>query len=74
MTDDNTTTSQGTIHAMLTRIIDVRSKGIPTIRATTRTKLILKGINPDNFNADTPDDPRIIENLAAIAKDFGVSI
>ena len=64
----------GTISKMINAIIEQRSKGNPTIKVTTRTKLILKGFNPDNFNASSPDDPAIIETLQAVATAFGVTL
>lgn len=38
----------------------------------TKAKLILKGLNPDKFDANSPDDPEIIEKLYNIAKQFNV--
>ena len=40
--------------------------------STTRTKLILKGINPNKFTKDSPDDPVVLEKLKDIAEAFGV--
>ena len=41
---------------------------------TTRTKLILKGINPDKFTAASEDDPVMIQKAMAVAKDMGVRL
>ena len=60
----------GKINQMISGIIETRSKGNPTIEATTRTKLILKGINPDKFTPSSDDDPIIIEKIEQIGKKF----
>jgi hypothetical protein len=58
---------------METLIAEV-SKSNPILASTTRTKLILKGINPNKFTQDSPDDPVILEKLKDIAEAFGVKL
>jgi hypothetical protein len=53
----------GKIRALIDEIIERRGKGDRVRIATTRTKLFLKGINPDRYNASSPDDPDIIRKL-----------
>jgi hypothetical protein len=64
----------GKIKNMVNQIIDLRSKGSPAIAATTRTKLILKGINLDSYTETSDDDPNVINRLRQIATEFGVNI
>jgi len=64
----------GQIRKLLDTIIEKRSKGNPTIALTTKTKLIFKGFDADNFNAGSPDDPAAIEKIKAIAVDLGVRL
>ena len=64
----------GTIKSMIDAITAQRSKGNPTIALTTRTKFILKGVNPDRFNATSPDDPAVIEKIRAIGAQMGISV
>jgi hypothetical protein len=64
----------GQISTMINEIINQRSKGNASIAETTKTKLILKGIDPSKFNASSPDDPAVMEKLKQIAKTFNVSI
>ena len=64
----------GNIRQMIDSIIDKRSKGNPTIALTTRTKFILKGVNPDRFNPQSVDDPAILAKVRAIATEMGVSV
>jgi hypothetical protein len=64
----------GSIKSMINVIIDERAHGNPTLLLTTRTKLILKGFNPDRYNETTPDDPLAMEKLSAIAREMGVNL
>ncbi len=64
----------GKINSMINAIVEGKSKGNSIIASSTRTKIILKGINVSNYNANSPDDPAIIEKLKVIAKEFGVTI
>ncbi|MCA1064376.1 hypothetical protein QTG56_22415 (plasmid) [Rossellomorea sp. AcN35-11] len=64
----------GKAKAIIDKIIQDRSKGNPTLEKTTRTKLTLKGINPDKFTSSTPDDPAVITKLESLAKELGVVI
>jgi hypothetical protein len=40
----------------------------------TKTKLILKGLNPDKFTAATPDDPAIISKVIEVSREMGVRL
>jgi len=62
----------GKIKYMINAIIEKRSNGNPTIVNTTRAKLRLKGISPDEYNSLSEDDPVIIEKLNILAKEFGI--
>ena len=64
----------GEIKRLLDLIIEQRSRGSETIRQTTRVKLMLKGVPPDRYNQDSPDDPEIIARLKTIASEMGVEI
>ena len=64
----------GQIKRMLDCIIEQRSKGNRTIATTTRTKLVLKGVNPDQFTANSADDTAIIAKVQAIAVEFGLTV
>ncbi|HUI82349.1 MAG TPA: hypothetical protein VLY24_30710 [Bryobacteraceae bacterium] len=64
----------GHIKQMIDSIIEQRSKGNATLALTTKTKLVLKGLNPDRFNAGSPDDPAGIAKVQAIAAELGVRV
>ena len=64
----------GQIKRVIDVIIERRAKGNPTLVLTTRTKLVLKGVNPDRFTESSPDDPAVMTKLSAIAADLGVRL
>jgi len=59
---------------MIETIIEKRAKGNPTVALTTKTKFILKGLNPGAFTASTPDDPAVIAKVKAIGAELGVNL
>lgn len=64
----------GQIEKMINLIVAQKSKGNAIIASSVRTKMILKGINVDKYNSLSPDDPKVIQGLREIAKEFGVTI
>lgn len=64
----------GQIKMMIDTIIAKRSKGNSTVALTTKTKFILKGVNPDRFTSTSPDDPAVIAKVKAIGIEMGVSV
>jgi hypothetical protein len=62
----------GKIKRQIDAIIIAVSKNNQTLINITKTKLVLKGLNPDKFNDQSPDDPMILEKLNLIATEFGV--
>lgn len=64
----------GKIKAMCDKIIEARSGGNPAMVKITKTKLVLKGINPDQYTASSPDDPQVMEKLTRFAQELGVKL
>lgn len=64
----------GQIRILIDHIVRERSQGNPILEATTRTKLIIKGIQPDAYDLDSPDDPSVLAKLRAIGEDLGVPV
>ncbi|MGO9481956.1 MAG: hypothetical protein ACLP05_09280 [Candidatus Kryptoniota bacterium] len=64
----------GQVKALIDKIITERSKGNPTIVVTTRTKLILKGIDPDKWDTASPDDFQMISKVRQVAQELGVKL
>ena len=60
----------GKIKQMIDTIIAQRSKQNPMLAGVIKTKLMLKGIDPSKFTAQSDDDPAIIAKLEAVAKDI----
>jgi len=64
----------GAIKKMLDEIVAKRSNGNITMMNLTKTKLILKGLNPDKYSITSEDDPAIIQKIRLTAQEMGVSI
>lgn len=59
---------------MMDVIIAQRSKGNKAIARAVETKLILKGIDPQNYTSTSPDDPAVIRTLEDMARQLGVNV
>jgi hypothetical protein len=66
--------STGRIKHLIDTIIAERSKGNAAIAKSLKTKLMLKGLNPDAYTADSPDDPIVLKKLTALANSLGISV
>lgn len=64
----------GAIKKMIDSIIDQRAKGNPSVVGLTKTKLILKGIDPAKFTDSSADDPAIIAKVKQIAVELNVKV
>ena len=60
----------GKIKQMIDTIISQRSKDNPMLAGVIKTKLMLKGIDPAKYTAQSDDDPTIIAKLAAVVKEL----
>jgi hypothetical protein len=56
------------------QIIAGVSKGNPTLKSVTITRLILRGLNPDKFTDSSVDDPVILEKIKKFATDNGITV
>ena len=64
----------GITHCLITRLIELRTGGRPSLAASIKIRLIMKGIDPDQHNEKSEDDPRVIARLYAIAKDMSIEL
>ncbi|MCE5286780.1 MAG: FIST C-terminal domain-containing protein [Pelosinus sp.] len=64
----------GKIKDLIDQIIAKRSNGNAAIARITKTKLVLKGINPDSYTKDSVDDQEIIAGIVQIAAELGVTL
>jgi len=62
----------GKIKLLIEEIIEKRSKGNLVLANTTRTKIVLKGIDPNKYTSASEDDPAVIAKLQNIAKEMGL--
>jgi hypothetical protein len=53
----------GRIKQLIDHIISQRAQNNPMLERVIKTKLILKGINPNKYTLQSSDDPVIIEKL-----------
>ncbi len=60
----------GKIKQMIDTIINQRAKDNPMLAGVVKTKLMLKGIDPNKFTAQSDDDPAILAKLEAVAKEL----
>jgi hypothetical protein len=64
----------GKIKNIIDSIVESRSKGNTTIANLTKSKMVMKGINPEKYTKNSEDDPEVIERLMILAKELDVII
>ncbi|MBN1165789.1 MAG: hypothetical protein JXA44_01515 [Methanospirillaceae archaeon] len=62
----------GKIKHYIDNLIEIRSQGISSIATTTRTKLLLKGIDTTKYTESSDDDPAVIEKIKLVAEEMGI--
>ncbi|EHQ34738.1 hypothetical protein [Methanoplanus limicola] len=62
----------GKIIELIDKLVELKSGGNPTVANTTRTKLLLKGINPKKYDRNSVDDPEVIDKIKSVAKEMGI--
>jgi len=60
----------GKIKQMIDSIISQRAKDNPMLERVIKTKLILKGINPNRYTPQSDDDPAVIVKLEKMMQDL----
>ena len=64
----------GQIRLMIDTLIERRAKGNPTVALMSKTKFVLKGVNPDRYNSMSADDAAVLAKVKAIAAEMVVSV
>ena len=64
----------GQIKSMITRLIRLRVGDNPHMEAPLKIKLIMKGVDPDLFDSNTPDNPIVVQKIVSIAKEMGYEL
>ncbi len=67
-----TPSTRGRIKAVLDRILQQRNAAGPGRVKALRTKLLLRGIDPEAFSEQTPDDPAVLRQVQEIAHRLGL--
>jgi len=60
----------GKIRQMIDTIIIQRAKDNPMLERVIKTKLILKGINPNKYTLQSDDDPVILDKLEKMIREL----
>jgi hypothetical protein len=61
----------GKIKEMIDSVIAQRAMGNPMLEKIIKTKLILKGINPNKYTLQSDDDPLILEKIEKMMVELG---
>ena len=64
----------GKVKELIDRFIELRTKGDRGLVAPLKIKLIMKGVDPDLFDASSPDNPVVIQRVITIAKEMGYEL
>lgn len=60
----------GQIHSMIDAFINSRSHGDEVAAAGVRVRLLLRGIDPNDYGPASEDDPAIMAKLQSMMSDF----
>ena len=64
----------GEVKRIIDQIIQQRSKGNPTVAQLMETKLILRGVDPAQFDETSEDDEDMIQTVTTIAQEMNVTL
>lgn len=64
----------GKVKELIDQLIILRTKGDKGLVAPLKIKLIMKGIDPDLFDASSPDNPTMVKKVITIASEMGYEI
>ena len=60
----------GKVKAAIDQVIARKKKGGTTLIALFKMRLIMNGIDPDQWDESSPDDPQVLARVESIAKDI----
>ena len=60
----------GKIRRMIDSVIQQRAMGNPMLEKIIKTKMILKGVNPNKYTLDSDDDPVILNKLENMLREL----
>ncbi len=60
----------GKIRRMIDSVIQQRAMGNPMLEKIIKTKMILKGVNPNKYTLDSDDDPVVLDKLERMLREL----
>lgn len=60
----------GRIKRMIDSVIEQRALGNQTLEKIIKTKMILKGVNPNKYTPESDDDPVVLEKLERMLREL----
>ena len=60
----------GRIRRMIDAVIAQRAVGNPMLEKIIKTKMILKGVNPNKYTLESDDDPVVLEKLERMLREL----
>jgi hypothetical protein len=60
----------GRIRRMIDSVIQQRAVGNPMLEKIIKTKMILKGVNPNKYSLESDDDPVVLEKLERMLREL----
>ncbi len=64
----------GKVKSLIEQLIELRTRGEHGLVAPLKIKLIMKGVDPDIYDANSPDNPVVIQRIITIAKEMGYDL
>lgn len=64
----------GKAREIIDLLVQQRAGQSPAAAHFIRTKLILRGIDPDKYTSDSPDDAQVLMTLREIAREYGLQL
>ena len=64
----------GKIKQLIDYVIKERAQGNPSLESTTRTKLLLKGVDSRKYTDSSEDDPEVLAKIKTIAQEMNIQI
>jgi len=64
----------GKIKQLIDMVVELRSQGNPSLESTTRTKLLLKGVDSRKYSSSSEDDPEVIAKIRQVAQEMNIEL
>ena len=64
----------GKIKQLIDYVIKERAQGNPSLESTTRTKLLLKGVDSRKYSSSSEDDPEVIAKIRQVAQEMNIEL